>query len=348
MKNNIDNGIVDFRDSIDEKSVKVLLSTITAKVQLQQMKHALVSLTLCQYKDNLESIAYLAKAISAFALKTKIIIDFIDYSEGLFIMLKKYTVNSGINLYKNKDVAALFMHIGTFKDDTKVLVFDSNEEVSKKLYFDLCKYGYMIERTQDEKEYLSKLEDDSFDVIVTNTFLNEKNDGKAQSTKKVGAAKLNLSKDVIKNLPVFMNKASETLVSFTGLESHKVSHEIKKFEEKIDPKSIASLMHFNGDLAGCFTLVFPREIAVTALESLLGEKVQENDSETLTDGVGEFCNIITGATKTEFDNQGIKVVFELPKTFASLKDAKKQISTENGVWIDMELSGQPFYMFITK
>ena len=348
MKNNIDNGIVDFRDSIDEKSVKVLLSTISAKVQLQQMKHVLISLTFCQYKENLESISLLTKEVSAFSLKTKISIDFIDYSEGLFVMLKKYTVNSGINLYKNKEIAALFMHIGTFKGETKILVYDDNEETSKKLYFDLCKYGYMIDRTQDEKEYLLKLENETYDVVVTNTFLNEKQDSKAQSAKKTSATKLNLSKDVIKNLPIFMNKASETLVSFTGLESHKVSHEIKKFEEKIDPKSITSLMHFNGDLEGCFTLVFPREIAMTALESLLGEKVQENDSETLTDGVGEFCNIITGAAKTEFDNLGIKVIFELPKTFASLKDARKKISYENGVWIDMELSGQPFYMFITK
>ncbi len=107
-------------------------------------------------------------------------------------------------------------------------------------------------------------------------------------------------------------------------------------------------MHFKGDLEGFFTLVFPKDIAIIALESLLGETVEENDIDTLRDGVGEFCNIITGSTKTAFDKKDIKIIFDLTKTSNSLKSTQGYIGENNGVWIDMQLAGKAFHMFITK
>ena len=343
MEQRMDKEIVDFRDKIDEKTLKLLMSTIVAKVQLQKMKNILVSLKSCQYKENPRSISLLVNEINKLALEMKISIDFIDYSEELFAILKKFTLDTGIMLYKNKDVATLFITIDAFKEDTKVLVFDENEETSKQLYFDLCKHGYIIERAQSMKDFLSGINDESFDIIVSRTFLNKKIE-KESGVKNT----LTLSKKVIMNLPIFMNKSAETLVSFTGLEAQKVSHSIKKFDTSIDEKSINAVMEFKGDLEGYFTLVFPRDIAIVALEALLGEKIKLDDTDTLTDGVGEFCNIITGAAKTEFDSKGIKVIFELPKTYTSLQDTQKHIGNNNGVWMDMQLSDKPFYMFITK
>jgi len=343
MEQRMDRQIVDFRDKIDAKTVKVLMSTILAKVQLQKMKNILVSLKFCQYAENPKNISILVSEINKISQKIGISIDFIDYSEELFLILKKVTLNTGIMLYKNKDVATLFITVGVLKEDTKVLVFDTDEEISKILYFDLCKHGYIIERALNMKEFLSGINDETYDIIVSRTFLNRKEE-KKPATKNT----LTLSKKVIMNLPVFMNKSAETLVSFTGLEAQKVSHSIKKFDASIDEKSISAVMQFKGDLEGYFTLVFPRNIAIVALESLLGEKIKENDTDTLTDGVGEFCNIITGATKTEFDSKNIKVTFELPKTYISLKDTQKHIGNNNGVWMDMKLSDKPFYMFITK
>jgi CheY-specific phosphatase CheX len=84
------------------------------------------------------------------------------------------------------------------------------------------------------------------------------------------------------------------------------------------------------------------------MESLLGEVVDENDDESLRDGIAELCNIITGSVKTVFSNKNIKVTFELPKTYLSLELASNDIGTNIGVWIDMELEKKPFYMFITK
>ena len=198
--------------------------------------------------------------------------------------VKTYTKNTGINLYKNKEVATVFIVLGAFKEDTKVLVFDENEDTSKQLYFDLCKHGYAIERAQNMKEFLSGINNELYDIVVSRTFLN-KRVAKVEVTKNT----LSLSKKLIMNLPIFMNKSAETLKSFTGLEAEKVAHSIKDFDMNIDPKSISAVMPFKGDLEGYFTLVFPRSIAITALEALLGEKILENDTATLTDGVGEFC-----------------------------------------------------------
>lgn len=336
------NEVVDFRDTINPRSIKILMSTIITKVQSQNMKNILISLKSCKYNDS-KDISLLTHEISKIALKMKTSIDFIDYSEELFTDLKNVITNTKIKLYKNKKIAALFIKVGAFEEDTKVLVFDENEENSKKIYFELCKYGYIIERAQTMKEFLAGINSESYDIIVSRTFLNI-----SDENKQANKTTLTLSKKVIINLPVFMNKAAETLVSFTGLESQKVSHSIKKFDSSVDTNSIVAVMQFKGDLEGFFTLVFPRNIAITALESLLGETIKENDTSTLTDGVGEFCNIITGAAKTEFDSKNIKVVFELPKTYASLNDAQKQLGNNNGVWMDMELAGKAFYMFITK
>lgn len=145
-----------------------------------------------------------------------------------------------------------------------------------------------------------------------------------------------------------MNKAAETLVSFTGLEAHKITHRIQEFDTTIDDDGICAVMKFFGDIEGYFTLIFPRDIASIALESLLGEKISTDDTEILTDGVGEFCNIITGTVKTELDSKNIKIVFDLPKTYISLFETQQQIGFNNGIWMDMELSNKPFFMFITK
>jgi len=107
-------------------------------------------------------------------------------------------------------------------------------------------------------------------------------------------------------------------------------------------------MRFSGDLKGSFVLVFPKGIAITAIESILGETVEGDDMETIMDGVSEFCNIITGNIKTVLSDKDIKVVFNLPKTFTSLQSTLENIGEESGIWIDMQLNGNPFYMFITK
>jgi len=343
MLKNANTTVIEFTDAVDESSIKLLKNKILIKSKENKGIGILISLEFFQNMENPKLLDLFINEIEKVSIKINTTIDFIDYSEELFNILKKHTKDTGINLYKDKNVATLLKTTGSFPDDTKVLVFDTDVENSKKLYFDLCKHGYVIERAQNEEEFIKGASDTSFNIIVTRTFLNKRLVKEA-----VAKPTLTLSKKLIVNLPIFMNKAAETLVSFTGLEANKVSHSIKQFDAQVDTNSVSAVMIFKGDIEGFFTLVFPKDITVTALEALFGEKVDENDTATLTDGVAEFCNIITGATKTEFDSKDIKVIFELPKTYTSLDEIEKIIGSNNGVWMDMQLSGKPFYMFITK
>jgi len=159
---------------------------------------------------------------------------------------------------------------------------------------------------------------------------------------------LHLSKKLIINLPVFMDIAVETLASFTSLETTKVSHEIKTFDVELEGEYITAMMQFKGDINGSFVLIFPKDIAVMTMESLLGEKIDSNDFDILKDGIGEFCNIIMGSIKTSFSKEHIKINFALPKTYISLRSVQGVLGEDNGVWVNMLLSKMPFYMFIGK
>jgi len=111
---------------------------------------------------------------------------------------------------------------------------------------------------------------------------------------------------------------------------------------------IIAAMKFKGDISGIFFLVFPRELALVALEAMLGESLEADDTAAIVDGVAEFCNIITGSAKVTFSSKNLKVLFELPKTYLSVQVALSDSLGSNGVWIDMQLDEKPFYMFITK
>jgi CheY-specific phosphatase CheX len=344
MDNNRNQIIIEFKGKITESNIKLLRHSILTNQDIpnkEKMKNYSISLKKIEFENNVESLIHLVNNLNRLITHQKVTsICFIDYTTELFAILKKATKDTSINLFRNSNVANIFLNPQSFKKGTSVLVYDENEENSKKLFTVLYKYDYKLVRAKDVQEFLAGINGDSYNAVVTRSALNEK----AKSPKN----SLTLSKKLIVNLPIFMNKAAETLVSFTGLEAQKVAHSIRDFDTTLDDDSISAVMQFKGDLEGFFTLVFPKDIAITALESLLGEKVKESDVATLKDGVGEFCNIITGSTKTAFDEKGIKIFFNLPKTYNSLKDTQKFIGTHNGVWMDMELADKPFYMFITK
>lgn len=338
--------VVNFIGVLNERNMKLLDSSISSKekrIKDKLIKGVLVSLKGIIYEDNLKNLTIMVKELDKLSENLAVSISLIDYSSELFKTLRKITKNTKIKLFKNKTVASLFLDEKAFKESMCVLVYDEDEENSKKLSAELSKYGYTVIRAKDANEFRERMHEKAHDIIITHSALNEK-----LSNTVVSKNALGLSKELIVNLPVFMDTAVETLVSFTGLEAEKSSHSIKGFDTSLDVENICAVMRFKGDLEGFFTLVFPKDIAVIALESLLGEVILFSDEETLRDGVGEFCNIITGSTKTAFDKKDIKVVFDLPKTYNTLKATQDYIGNNNGVWIDMQLAGKAFYMFITK
>ncbi len=339
-------AVVNFMGIIEDRNARLIQGLIISKLEMykeQKIKAVLVSLKSAIYKENSEALVFLVKLLDALAKSTELSFAIIDYDIELFKILKRVAKGTKVKLFKNTDVATLFLDPKVYKKTICVLLYDEDEHNSKDLASELSKYGYSVIRAKDQKEFQERMQEKAHDIIITQSALNEKMKNASESK-----GKLLLSKKLIVNLPVFMDTAVETLVSFTGLQAQKSAHSIKGFDTSIDVDNICSVMHFKGDLEGYFTLVFPKSLAIIALESLLGEKISDNDMDTLRDGVGEFCNIITGSIKTAFDRKDTKLLFDLPKTYNSLKATQGHIGENNGVWIDMQLADKPFYMFITK
>ena len=339
-------AVVNFMGVVEERNTRLMQTLIVSKLEMykeQKMKSVLVSFKTAVYKGDTKCLVSLVKMLDSLAKCTALGVAIIDYDIELYKILKKVAKGTKVKLFKNTDVATLFLDPKVYKRSIVILLYDEDESNSKELSSELSKYGYSVIRAKNSKEFQERINEKAHDVIITQSALNEKMSN-AINLK----SKLLLSKKLIINLPVFMDTAVETLVSFTGLNAQKSAHSIKGFDTSIDSDNICAVMNFKGDLEGSFILVFPKSLAIITLESLLGEKISEDDMDTLRDGVGEFCNIITGSIKTAFNKKEMKLLFELPKTYISLKATQSQIGQNNGVWIDMQLADKPFYMFITK
>jgi len=339
--------ILNYNGMIEEPMISSMARSIVRQVEIigkKNMKGVLVSLKGAKYEENIgDSTSAFVEKLNKLSKRLKILIAFIDYSIPLFKHLKTLTKHTQLKLFKNINTARVFLDPRSFKNDLHVLVYDEDEENFKDLSKELAKYGHTVVMAKSSAEFEELVKSKTSDIVITHSSLNVKSDNK--NTHKEHLA---LSKKLIVNLPVFMDTAVETLVSFTGLEAEKSSHTIKSFDLKLTKNTICAVMHFSGDLDGCFALLFPLDVALIAMESLLGEKIDKNDTASIMDGIGEFCNVITGSAKTAFSSKDIKLVFDLPKTYSSSEAIRNEVGNNNGVWIDMQLAAKPFYMFITK
>ena len=332
-------------EEIGDHGNRLLESSIKQQLDMREgsiVKVVLVSLKDAQCNGSFKNLKMLIEHMEKLSKKLDVSISLIDYSLEMYPILKQISQNSSIRLFKNLNVAYLFIDPKSYKKNITVLIFEEDEATRAKLLQELSRYGYTVIIAKDAYEFGICMDEAQHDIVITHSALNMNIGIKKQSMS------LNLSKKLILNLPLFMDTAVETLVSFTGLEAQKLSHSIKNFDTKISDDIICSVMHFKGDLDGFFTLVFPKDLAIIAMETLLGETVLEDDLDTLKDGVAEFCNIITGGIKSALVDKDIKVIFELPKAFVSLVETNEYIGSNNGVWIDMQLADKPFYMFLTK
>jgi len=342
---NIINKTIHFTGEINGDSINLLESSILSYKSLsknQKEKGILISLKNLIYTNKISVFSKLVQVIARIGKSIGLQISFIDYTMELFPHLKKSILATEIKLFKNSEVANLFLDPDSFTKSMSVLIYDEDAKNAQDLWLVLKNSGHKIVVAQDLEEFLDGIKLKKYDIIVSRSVFN----GDVKAIPKFKEA-FSLSKQVIVNLPTFINKSAETLVSFTGLEAKKLSHKIQQFDPDINEEMISAVMYFHGDLEGYFTLLFPKDIAVLSIGKLLGETIQFDDLDALKDGVGEFCNIITGAAKTDFDTIDVRVIFELPRTCDSLKETETYVGNNAGVWINMELSKKPFYIFIS-
>ena len=334
--------VVNYAGEMQPRKTTMLINTLLTYQEIiteRKIKGVLLSIKVALYDE--EGLRFLIAELNRAAKKLSVPVALSDYSVKLYRQLREQTKSSSVKLFKNTNAAELFFNPKSFKKGLRVLVYDDDVENADMLTGELAKLGYSVIGARSAEEFQKRLKDPTHDIVLTQCSLNG-------GTRAAMAPTFSLSRKLVENLPVFMDTAVETLVMFTGLDAKKVTHGIKAFDTSLSGGMICSVMHFKGDLEGNFVLVFPKEVAGQALEALLGEAVDLTDNAALMDGVGEFCNIITGSAKTVLSNKEIKVLFDLPKTFSTLQNTFAYIGKENGVWIDMQLDGKPFYMFVTK
>jgi len=350
MTNTIQQSILvfNYNETILENRNTVLYNTIVGQqISLKEkgIKGVLVSLKDTPYAPLLKedpNLANLVKQLEKLSYVIGLPVAIGDYKRDTFTYLKKLSCNTSVKLFQNINTAILFFNPKAFKKELAVLIYDEDKENADKMASELVKLGYSIVHALTVEDFKMKASAKKYDMTITHTAIN-------QTTSKPHAAQgLGLSKQLVMNLPVFIDTAVNSLVTITGLEAQKIKHEIRPFNEKIPSQVIIAAMKFKGDISGIFFLVFPRELALVALEAMLGESLESDDTAAIVDGVAEFCNIITGSAKVTFSSKNLKVLFELPKTYLSVQVALSDSLGSNGVWIDMQLDEKPFYMFITK
>lgn len=351
MTNSIQQSILifNYNETILESRNTVLFNTIVgqqATLKEKGIKGVLVSLKDTPYSPLQKedpNLANLVKQLEKLSHVIALPVAIGDYKRDTFVYLKKLSCNTSVKLFQNINTAILFFNPKAFnKKELAVLIYDEDKENADKMATELVKLGYSIVHARTLEDFKIKASAKKYDMTITHTAINQ-NASKPQTSQ--GLA---LSKQLVLNLPVFIDTAVNSLVTITGLEAQKIKHEIRPFNEKIPPQVIIAAMKFKGDISGIFFLIFPRELALVALEAMLGESLEADDTAAIVDGVAEFCNIITGSAKVTFSGKNLKVLFELPKTYLSLQVALNDTLGSNGVWIDMQLDEKPFYMFITK
>ena len=334
-----------YSEAVEKRHSVIVYNTLLNHYETSKdkvIKSVFISLKHSANVSHNHFLDHLVKQMDKLSQKISLPVVLGDYKKETILHLKSLSASTQIKLYQNFNTAVLFLNPHFFKKSLNVLLFDEDPTNADKLVAELLKLGYSITHAKSIEDLKTQATLKTYDMTITQNCFNQT---KSSFTLQPN---LSLSKELIINLPVFIDTAVDSLVTITGLEAQKITHAIKSFEQQFDTNVIIASMKFKGDLSGHFFLVFPRSVAAIALEAMVGECVDANDSAAILDGVAELCNIITGSAKVIFSSKKLKVLFELPKTYLSLQLALNETSNENGIWIEMQLNKKPFYMFITK
>jgi len=329
-------GRIELRNTIS--ITKEVLDTLE-----KNAKGVLVSMKKCGSFATEEDIVSLCQNFEKVQKDIKVDIAFIDYSPALFERIKKVSGKYPIKLFNSIQTATLFLNPKSLNEELKILLYEPNKAARDSIKKALTGSKYKLYIAKDNESYKNISQLEKIDITISQTVLNVKKASKAKPGKK-----LHISKNLVTNLPLFIDTAVETLSMITELDAQKSKHGIGNFKSDFDDMPLAALMKFSGSFSGTFFLIFPKSIACRTLSAMMGEEISDTDIEALKDGVGEFCNIITGSIKSKLQKKDLFITFELPKTYENVVEAASLVKGEEGIWIDMFLDKDPFYIFISS
>ena len=155
-----------------------------------------------------------------------------------------------------------------------------------------------------------------------------------------------LTKNIVQELPIFIEATVSTIEMMTNAKAVKQSANVQVVDIKEVDDKIASSIGFYGDMDGMIILIFPKELAKKSCLLLIGEET--DDIAQILDSMAEFVNIIGGHTKTLLSDQNISVDITLPRTYESVSTLLEVVSEKKGVQVDMTFNDDHFTFFLTR
>jgi CheY-specific phosphatase CheX len=155
-----------------------------------------------------------------------------------------------------------------------------------------------------------------------------------------------LTKNIVQELPIFIEATVSTIEMMTNAKAIKQSASVQLMDIKDIDNKIASSIGFYGDLDGMIILIFPKDLAKKSCLLLIGEET--DDIAQILDSMAEFVNIIGGHTKTLLSDQNVSVDITLPRTYETVSSLLEVVSEKKGVQVDMTFNDDHFTFFLTR
>ncbi len=211
----------------------------------------------------------------------------------------------------------------------------------------ICFVGLSFDKTP--KNFKDELEDAGImffdkmeDILGNKELLNDLGATSAAVVKN----KRTLTKQIVAQLPHFIDAIVETLEMMTNAKAIKEQAKVEKIVLNQKGNLLASSIGFYGDIDGMIVLVFPSTIAKKACELLIGEET--DDEALILDSLAELVNIVGGKLKTLLGDAKVSVNITLPRTYEKVEDVLEVIGERKGVQVDLKFADEHFTFFLTR
>lgn len=277
------------------------------------------------------------------------------------------TITQGIvtyTLYKkvDKNLSLLFniqAHNARLREGYKVFIFDASEtrefnlsvldfimslalnNVRFESYIAICGLRLSID---EDKQHLCARSHILFFPSIEECKKNPKIQELAKSHKITEQRRKGLTKQLVAQLPVFINAAIETLSSLTGKEAKRTDYKVTQYNKTTQADIMGATISFEGDVNGLVALCFSKSIVKEAALMLFGEESQ-SDAELL-DVICEFTNIIAGRSKAVLSEHNISIGISLPTAYPSEEELAHTLEGKQGVQINLILNSKPLVLFL--
>ncbi|MDE5591895.1 MAG: chemotaxis protein CheX [Helicobacter sp.] len=281
------------------------------------------------------------------------------------IMIKNGIVTYTLYKKVDKNISLHFnieRHNSRLKEGYKIFIFDASETAN----FDIAALDFITSLALNGKKFnihiaicglkfciTDKEKMESYkrnQIYFFNTMEECLKDSKIQELAKLHSAneqsKKKLTKQLVAQLPIFINASLETLSSLTGGEVKRVGYQITTYTQIGEGHIMGATIGFEGDVSGTLAIFFSKAIAKEASAMLFGEEMESD--EELLDVISEFANMIAGRSKALLAEQhSLSIGISLPKAYQNEKEIENSLMDKQGIQINLTLNGKPLIIFLT-